>query len=336
MITKSIEPAQATAHYTHEDEMHRAKQAASPIVMACDESYAMQVAVALRSALDASHGADPLNVHVLCSQFSTSLRQKVIDSLPAGLADIHWIPVDLGSFKTFSTLPHISKMTFARFMIPNIFPESVRRVLYLDADILVLQDLRPLWETDLRGAVVGAVKDHILDSQIKADARGVERFPRVQHYFNAGVLLIDLGQWRKHRISEQGLEYLKANPDSPLADQDALNVACDGRWLDLGVTWNFYDHFKTRISKLPPSERPRIAHFVGQKPWKASKLSVNADLYDMFRQKTCFARRPADKLRDEIIRMCFRVRRRLGGVPLVQTLRAKYLSLYKSSSGARV
>ena len=52
-------------------------------------------------------------------------------------------------------------MTFARFLIPNMFPESVSRVLYLDSDILVIDDLRALWQTDLEGAVLGAVEDHI-------------------------------------------------------------------------------------------------------------------------------------------------------------------------------
>ena len=224
--------------------------------MASDESYAMQLAVALKSAVDANRSGEPLNVYVLHDHFSSNIRQRVINSLPEGSAVIHWVSVDLTSFKGFSTLPHISKMTFARFMIPSIFGEDVQRVLYLDADVLVLDDLGPLWSTDLKGAV-RAVLDRILDPQIKNRAPGLEKFPRVRDYFNAGVLLIDLDRWRKERISEGALQYLIRHPDSPLADQDALNVVCDGHWTELGLSWNFYDHFNTAILACRPRNGQR-------------------------------------------------------------------------------
>ncbi len=307
---------------THQSGLHTGR-VVRPIVMACDGSYAMQLATALLSLVEANRSGQPLDVHILSDRFSPSIRKKVVDSLPEGLAVIRWVPVDLSSFKAFSTMPHISKMTFARFMIPRIFPEDVRRVLYLDADLLVLDDLGELWDMDLKGAVMGAVLDRILDPKLKARMPGLERFPRVRDYFNAGVLLIDLDRWRRERISENAVEYLMRHPDSPYADQDALNVACDGRWAALDISWNFYDHFRTAILGMPSSERPKIVHFVGsQKPWKASALSVNADLYEGFRRRTRFARTAADKLRDLGSRAWSRQRRHLGETPLGQALRS--------------
>jgi lipopolysaccharide biosynthesis glycosyltransferase len=306
-----------------------AQRIVRPIVMACDETYAIPLATALRSAVDANRSGQPLDVYVLWDRFSASIRRRVIESLPEGSAVIHWVPVDLSSFQGFSTLPHISsKMTFARFMIPHVFGKDVQRVLYLDADLLVLDDLGPLWDTDLKGAVIGAVLDRILDPQLKARAPGLENFPRVRDYFNAGVLLIDLDRWRKERISENALQYLIRHPDSPLADQDALNVACDGRWTPLDIRWNYYDHFRTSIIEMPPAERPKIAHFPGQKPWKASALSVNADLYEVFRRRTRFARTPADKLRDLGTRTWSRLKRYLRETSFGQALRSRYRSRY--------
>jgi lipopolysaccharide biosynthesis glycosyltransferase len=292
------------------------------IVMACDETYAVPLATALRSVVDSSRSGQPLDVHVLYDQFSARSRQRVADSLPKSSALIRWEPVDLSAFERFPTLPHISsKMTFARFVIPQIFPAEVRRVLYLDADTLVLDDLGPLWEADLKGAVMGAVLDRILDPQIKACAAGLEQYPRVQNYFNAGVLLIDLERWRQERVSERALEYLIGRPNSPLADQDALNVACDGRWLELGARWNYYDHFRTVILEMPLAERPVIAHFPGQKPWKASSLSVNAELYEGFRRKTRFARTKPERLLDRGISGWCRLKRRLRGTSFGRAVR---------------
>jgi lipopolysaccharide biosynthesis glycosyltransferase len=307
-----------------------------PIVMACDKSYAMQLAIALRSAVEANRTGKPLDVYVLCDDFSTSIRQKVICSLPEGSAAIYWVPVDLSSFEQFSTLPHISKMTFARFMIPRIFGKDVPRVLYLDADILVLHDLNALWDADLKDAIIGAVLDDNLDPQIKARTPNVEKFPRVKDYFNAGVLLIDLDRWRKERISETALEYLARYPNSPLADQDALNVACDGRWMKLDLHWNFYNHLRTAIFDLPIAQRPKIVHFTGQKPWKASTLSVNADLYDVFRRRTLFARGPLDRFADLAIRVGSRLRRQLGRTTLGKALRGCFLKVVTRSKDERL
>ena len=135
---------------------------------------------------------------------------------------------------------------------------------------------------------------------LKRDVPGLEKMPRVRDYFNAGVLLIDLDRWRKERISEKALEYLAQHLQSPYADQDALNFACDGLWKRLDPRWNFQPFYeKRKIADMDSKERPGIVHFVTQaKPWNARLPNVNASFYDGFRSRTCFARTYDDKLRD--------------------------------------
>jgi lipopolysaccharide biosynthesis glycosyltransferase len=200
-------------------------------------------------------------------------------------------------------------MTFARFLIPKIFLDAAK-VLYLDPDILVLDDLEVLWETDLEGAVLGAVEDHI-DALLKIGEPRLNEVPRVQSYFNAGVLLINVARWREDRISERALEYLNKHPRSPYADQDALNVACDGVWKKLDGRWNFHDHhFEKKLSEM--TERPGIVHFVTNlKPWKPSSNSPNYAFYDSFRSRTSFARTTRDKLSSAFEGTWFRFKRAL-------------------------
>src|SRR5262245_12513706 len=282
-----------------------------PIVFACDGSYAMQLATALRSLTEATQHRWPLDIHVRAAEFSDSARRKVLVSLPVGSALIRWVAVDLEPFREFSTWKHNSKITFARLLIPRLFPETVSRILYLDADLLVFDDLGPLWKTDLEGAVLGAVLDG-LDPFFKDGRPGTERMPRVRDYFNAGVPLIDLPRWLKARISAKALDYLTRHPRSPFSDQDALNVACDGHWKKLDPRWNFQNHYETNISDMAPAARPAIVHFVTSlKPWKPSSVSVNAALYDAFRSRTCFARARRDQLFDAVQTMWFRLKRRL-------------------------
>lgn len=271
-------------------------RAIGPIVLACDESYAMPLATTLRSIVEANVRSWPLEFYVLSSGITDRTREKVFSSLPTGSASITWLPVALDRFRKFRTISHISQVTYARLLIPLVLPTWVSRVLFLDADLLVLGALTPLWETDLDGSVLGAVADHgvnLLIDEGRASGLGV---PQVRDYFNAGVLLIDLDRWRQKQISEIALGYLERHPDSPYSDQDALNVACDGQWKRLDQRWNFQDHIDKPVLDIVRERRPEIVHFAtARKPWNRG---INTKFYDTVRRRTLFARTLWDDLLD--------------------------------------
>jgi lipopolysaccharide biosynthesis glycosyltransferase len=259
----------------------------------------MPLATTLRSIAETNRSAWPFQVYILSDGFSENTKRKVIDSLPKGSSSFRWLPADLAGFEGFSTLQHISTATYARLLISSKLPDRVDRVLYLDADILVLDDLAPIWEVDLEGAVLGAVVDERLSTHIKIGNTSLAGLPRVRNYFNAGVLLIDLARWRAERIAEKALGYLERCPHSPYSDQDALNVACDGLWKKLDPRWNYYQiDLQKPISDLSAAQRPGIVHFQGwSKPWNPRSLNLNAGFYDSFRTRTLFACTPEERLR---------------------------------------
>jgi lipopolysaccharide biosynthesis glycosyltransferase len=270
-----------------------------PLIFACDAGYAMPLATTLRSIAEANRSAWPLEVYILSDGFSENTKRKVIDSLPEGSFSLRWLPADLATFAGFSTLQHISTATYARLLISSKLPDRVHRVLYLDADILVLDELARIRELDLEGAVLGAVLDERLSAHIKMGNTSLAGLPSVRDYFNAGVLLIDLARWRAERISEKALEYLAQCPHSPYSDQDALNVACDGLWKKLDPRWNYYQiDLEKPLSDLSAAQRPGIVHFQGwSKPWDARSLNLNAGFYDSFRTRTLFACTTEERLR---------------------------------------
>ncbi|MCU1308778.1 MAG: glycosyl transferase family 8 [Acidobacteriaceae bacterium] len=267
------------------------------IVMACDKTFAMPLATALRSIAEANQKDRCLEVFVLTSQFSARLKRKVLHSLPKRSLSVHWMFVDLTSFETFSPVSYLSKMTYARLLIPHLFPNTDSRVLYLDTDMLVLDDLEPLWNIDLEGAAFGAVIDR--DSLAQSKRVGLDAYAKLNpiphrcDYFNAGLLLIDLARWRREQISERAMQYLVEHPHTPFADQDALNVVSDGEWTQLDPRWNAQAHDARGYSAIPLEQRPAIVHFVGKyKPWNPIRLDVNAQFYDDVRKRTQFVRTP--------------------------------------------
>ena len=289
-----------------------------PIVLACDEAYAMPLATTLRSIAESNRAHWPLDVNVLTEGVSEQSKSKVLLSLPEGSTKVRWIPVDTDLFRPFGLLPHVSRMTYARLLIPHLFADAASKVLYLDVDILVLRDLAPLWQTDLEGVSLAAVLDYQLDiSRGSAITHSRVGMPSVPNYFNAGVLLINTRVCLLRRVPERALEYLRAHTNTPYSDQDALNVACDGDWMQLDPTWNFQIHQATRIGRIPKARRPAIVHFnTRAKPWLPSSVNVNAWLYDRFRSRTRFRRSFCEKVQAALETLGYRVRyraRRLKG-----------------------
>jgi len=168
----------------------------------------------------------------------------------------------------------------------------------LDVDLLVLRDLGGMWEMDLGGAIVGAVTDWFLP-EWKARCGGIEGLPAVPEYFNSGVLLLDMEQWRRERVSERALVYLQQHPETPFCDQDALNVVCSGKWKEMGAYWNHQNHFELELAKTEAAAWPGIVHFItGGKPWKAQVAHPSAGFYDQVRKRTRFARSFRQQFRD--------------------------------------
>ncbi len=285
-----------------------------PIVMACDERFAMPLATALRSLYENNKRHWPIQVHILTDRFSQDMRQRVSDSLPGGAADLRWVEADVELFRTYPLPQQFTPISLARLSIPQLFSGTARRVLYLDADLLVLGDLEELCNMDMGNAPIAAVIDSCIDPDFKAGR--IERWPgvpKVENYFNSGVLLFDIDVCIRHELTRQAMDYLSTHKTSPYPDQNALNVACDRAWKVLDSRWNFQGHYliPTAVDKLPASQRPVIAHFITvNKPWTPGYRSVNARLYNHYRKRTRFRRSFSDIVIDVIESLRSRVRLR--------------------------
>jgi lipopolysaccharide biosynthesis glycosyltransferase len=287
----------------HENADRSASPAPVSIVFAVDAAYVVPLATAIRSVVENNKNVWPLDIHVIHEGIGEETQRRILNSLPWNSAVIRWHLIGTLAFASgFSTRPGVSKMAFAKILLPRFLPETCRRVLYLDGDILVLGALEHLWNLDLGGAVLGAVPDHWLDP-VAGNRPGASSSTGVARYFNAGVLLIDLEKWRRERVSERSLEYLDRFPNTEYSDQDALNVACDGRWQLLERTWNFHFDPSQPIARVAVAQELAIIHFVTcAKPWKSGSLSPNVEFYDGFRSRTCFALTRRERLQSALKR----------------------------------
>lgn len=79
---------------------------------------------------------------------------------------------------------------YYRLLAPHLLPSSLPRVLYLDPDILVINPLTPLWETELQGNLFAAASHTTVNDLVNGINR--IRLKTDQDYYNTGVLLMDL------------------------------------------------------------------------------------------------------------------------------------------------
>ena len=163
-----------------------------------------------------------------------------------------------------------SRAAFLRLLIPEIIPERYRRVLYLDSDLVVSDDVSKLWRLPDEGKAFWAAYDEgVRGTNYVQQTLNFADVPADAPYFNSGVMLIDLPRWKAARVSERAQAILGEHSDRCInVDQDALNIVSVGNWSVLPPRWNFQVAGSQSWSAPPArGETIGITHFINEKPW---------------------------------------------------------------------
>ena len=270
------------------------------IVLASDNNYAQHVAVVAASIL--SNTKAQVNFHVLSDGILSdklTLIEQTIENL-SGKVNFYDLS-DYDCFDSLFTSGHISKAAYFRLDIANILPKNISKVIYMDVDLLVLQDIAALWAIDLQGLPMAAVSDYgiMASKRLMRQKHRVIGLPLDSTYFNSGVVIMDLKQWREQDFAQQVIK-LAAEGNLPHHDQDALNKVFMGRWEELSLKWNVippvFNLFPKillradlRKKAIAARRNKAILHYAGRyKPWEFElKLGFNEQYY-YYLQKTAF------------------------------------------------
>lgn len=267
------------------------------IAATVDDAHATPLLVTIRSACRSLSAGWSLHVFVLGYEIVPATRER----FASGLADfpvcVEWLTLDIEGVRSY--WPGIEKddqiTLYYRLYFGDVLPAEVDRVLFIDADILVLGDLAELWRSPFDGATVQAVPDGY------AARAHLPRFPHLDagdgsapivlsRHFNAGVMFIDLEQWRSKRVGSRAAAFLWRFGDQLVGfDQDALNLALDDDWKSLPVIWNFHEipsaiatweiGGSTAEELADAIRRPAIVHFIGCNPWSPTCRHMHRKLW---------------------------------------------------------
>lgn len=235
------------------------------IVCVCDNHYAILLAALLKS-IEANHKTkEKIDVYVVEDGFTGKNKSKVSNSIKSNQINIIWLPMK-------DCLPKGAKVPvdksslplniYTRLYIPQFIPKEIKKVIFLDVDMIVLEDISVLWHTDLGDNIVGAVQDQFI--QIVSKWGGVSNYADLgidadNKYFNAGLMVIDIDKWNEADITDKVINCIFEN--SALAqfqDQYGLNAVLAKVWYHLDPLWNRFAYSEEK--------RPFLIHFTGRKP----------------------------------------------------------------------
>ena len=174
---------------------------------------------------------------------------------------------------------------YARFFISDYVDEG--RVLYLDCDTIINADVAELYNTDIEGYMLAAVRDVDFLGQINGANKKTLKYVTEEfhmqdpyNYFQAGVLLFNEKEMKKAHSVNEWLTF--ASTPYMYNDQDVLNLYCEGHVKYLDMAWNLItdcDHTRVKdvIVHAPDQVQkeyaaahanPKIIHYAGyMKPW---------------------------------------------------------------------
>lgn len=305
----------------------------SPIVLcAADENYIRPLAVTLHSA--ASHLTDGhfLQVVLLDGGITESSWMGLRETLIGLPVSVQVIRPDLSLVSDFATSHHISHAAYLRLLASNLLPDEIEKVIYLDSDLLVLDDVTKLWQCDLGDAYCAAVADiacpfidarEHFDRHPTSDAAfgsvpyvaalcpignwselGIDGAGR---YFNSGVMVLNLKRWRDDGIAKRLFDCLRDNREHVWCwDQYALNVVFAGNWKELEPRWNqgshVYQYPGSAECPIEPQQfiemrdRPSIVHYTTEyKPWMHREFHPQRHRFFEALDRTAFSGwRPVD------------------------------------------
>jgi lipopolysaccharide biosynthesis glycosyltransferase len=200
------------------------------IVFSSDDNYAPFLGIAIFSLLksnycnEESEYKEPIVFYILDMNISEK-NKTLIDEI------VHQYNSQINYLETKEIHVYLenkvklavrSLATYYRLFLPTLLPESINKVIYMDCDSIINGSLKELWEEDVDGFDIAGVLD-----TISGDKKLSVGLNASDPYVNAGMLLINLKQWRAVNMEQQMMDFInKYDGKVVYHDQGTINGVC--------------------------------------------------------------------------------------------------------------
>ena len=260
---------------------------------ALDNAYVYPTLVAMTSLAENAGKKTFYDIYVMIDPSFKEENKKVLKSVETKHPEhCEVIFIDMGSkFKEADTNKKIPTAAYYRLELHNLLP-NVNRVIWMDGDTAVFEDLTELITLDMKGNYIMGFLDSI--------PTAIERFGMKEAtVLCSGVLLIDLDALRKNNMTEKFNKFISENLGRiNQHDQTVINVVCQGKTAPLPPKYGIWS-FEAERYGLQHNERqwpwlrydvnefkqayhhPAILHYVWPKPfWRRQRPIFNNEWWD--------------------------------------------------------
>lgn len=239
-----------------------------------DENYNFQCYISICSLLKYSN--NEITVHII-HQNPDSFN-KYFEKLNIRNVEINLYHFEEKETNFVSLRDHISEATYYRLYIQKYLNNSIKNIIYIDADIFANNPFTDILQSTLTqlnrsGNIIGAF-----------DIVNYNKFTYKKPYFNAGLLIIDYQRWISEDLTEKLHTKLKNETELKYWDQDLLNNHFGENFLNINEFLNFHISLEDKVIKLSKNHIKNNAlfvHYVGKtKPWDLNGMFLrNSFIY---------------------------------------------------------
>ncbi|MDO4763884.1 MAG: glycosyltransferase family 8 protein [Flavobacteriaceae bacterium] len=272
-----------------------------PIVLTCDDKYFKYASVVITSIIKNRNKNYQYEINVVSDYISSENQEKTIrQAKNIKNFSIKFIELKNIDKSRFFLNSYMSASTYYRFYIPELF-KDYERILYLDCDLIVDQDISELATMDFyengEEKLALVCKDpyimYKLSDEGKDEDLNINYFknilgmPNPYEYFNAGVMVYNLRKINELHLSEKLFDALDKIKKPILQDQDILNAVFSKNGGGKFISNTYNDVGRKHLSKIRFIKKKikqfiglkdktpyHIYHYVGgNKPWKFKRLN---------------------------------------------------------------
>lgn len=246
------------------------------IVINTDDNY-IQHSMAMLCSLYENNKIHNITLHILSNKLTSKNKNHIIEITERYNNEYLFYQVDETILEgvQFRNKRPLTKAAYYRLMLTSLLNSKINKVLYLDCDLIILQDISELFNLEIDNYALAACLDKFPYSSKHRSQLHMEMDTRT---FCSGVMLVNLDYWRKNNSEKYLIEYAKRKREEVwLHDQDVLNYLFKNKWFFLPPKWN-----KLAYSLLPEAHyaikrfdifeyiySPIILHYADAtyKPW---------------------------------------------------------------------
>ncbi len=261
------------------------------IAMATDKNYIIPTKVAMSSILDAAGKDSFYEFHILCSSELDSKSREKLSALERNYVylNVSFHEIAGEELNNATTTAHIPVASYYRLYMSREIEAD--RCLFIDGDMIIREDLQPVYNMDLEGCYIAGVRDmgvrfHAEEFSGYADYLGIAS---MDEYVNAGFTLFDLKKIREDGLDQVFISAIRHG--YKYMDQDIINKYCYGRIKHLPLRYDYfteydgdslreYDKYYSK-QELADFDHKCVLHYTGGfKPWICRRLKINQYWWD--------------------------------------------------------